>query len=338
LLQELLYTDRKLLDGWDKMMAIYRTEDWPYFHYRQREEAARQSRGRYSDVVKAVVPQIRKVIEERGPLSSIDLDHNRKVDWHWGPTRLAKVALDDLYYLGDLIIHHKVHTRKVYDLAIRHIPEEVLSAPDPHSTQEQYHDWHVLRRIGGIGLLWNKSGMAWLGIYGARSKERMAALRRLINQGQVVEVGVENIKFPLYMRSCDLTVLDTVTESDDELRQAVIIAPLDNLMWDRELIQALFDFKYRWEVYKPVNEREYGYYVLPVLYGDRFIARFEPGLERKSGALVIKDWWWEHDVTPTAEMRDGLRACFERFLSYLGTEIISIDKALVKNEGLDWLP
>ena len=337
LLQELLYTDRKLLDGWDKMMAIYRTEYWPYFHYRQ-QEAAKRSRRRDSDIVRAVFPQIREAIEERGPLSSIDLDHNRKVDWSWGPTRLAKVALDDLYYLGELIIHHKVHTRKVYDLASRHIPVELLSAPDPHKTQEQYHDWHVLRRIGGIGLLWNRGGMAWPGIYGARSKERMAALMRLINKGQAVEVRVEHIKFPFYMRGFDLPVLDTVTESDNELRRAAIIAPLDNLMWDRELIQALFGFKYRWEVYKPVSEREYGYYVLPVLYDDRFVARFEPGLEKQSGALVIQDWWWEHDVTPTAEMRAGLRDCFERFLSYLGTEIISIDRALVKREGLDWLP
>jgi uncharacterized protein YcaQ len=152
LLQELLYTDRKLLDGWDKMMAIYRTEDWPYFHYRQRD-AAKRSQRRDSDVVKAIFPQVRKAIEKRGPLSSIDLDHDQKVDWSWGPTRLAKVALDDLYYLGELIIHHKVHTRKVYDLASRHIPAEVLSAPDPHKTGGHYHDWHVLRRIGGVGLL-----------------------------------------------------------------------------------------------------------------------------------------------------------------------------------------
>lgn len=335
LLQELLYKDRKLLDGWDKMMAIYRTEDWPYFHYRQQEAAKRSSR-RDSNEVKAIFPQIRKAIEERGPLSSINLDHNRKVDWWWGPTRLAKVALDDMYYLGELIIHHKVHTRKVYDFASRHIPEELLSSPDPHETREQYHDWHVLRRLGGIGLLWRRVGV-WQGIHGARSKERMAALMRLINQGQVVKVSVENIKFSFYMRSCDLSVLDTVTESDDVLKQAAIIAPLDNLMWDRELIQALFDFKYRWEVYKPVDERKYGYYVLPVLYGDRFVARFEPEREKKSGALVIKNWWWELGVTQTAEMRAGLRDCFKRFLSYLGTDLMTIDRILVKREELGWI-
>ena len=337
MLQELLYEERKLLDGWDKMMAIYRTEDWPYFCYRQREAASISSR-RDSDLVKAVSPQIRKAIEERGPLSSIDLDHDQKVDWSWGPTRLAKVAMDNMYYLGELVIHHKVHTRKVYDLASRNIPKELLLAPDPHETQEQYHDWHVLRRIGGVGLLWNSGAMAWHGIYGAKSQERAAALKRLCIQGKAVEVHVEGIKTPFYMRSQDLTILNTSMKSDDQLSQAAIIAPLDNLLWERDLIEALFDFKYRWEVYKPIVEREYGYYVLPILYGDRFVARFEPGRGQDNGSLIIKNWWWESGVTPSAEMRAALQDCFERFLGYLGTDKIQIDKALAKQKDLDWLP
>ena len=98
MLEELLYTDRKLLDAWDKMMAIYPVEDWPYFYYHQREAALRSQR-RDADHTKAVMPLVRQEIEERGLLSSIELDHDQKVDWSWGPTRLAKVALDNLYYL-----------------------------------------------------------------------------------------------------------------------------------------------------------------------------------------------------------------------------------------------
>ena len=73
------------------------------------------------------------------------------------------------------------------------------------------------------------------------------------------------------------------TGKKDEIpHQAAIIAPLDNLMWDREIIKVLFGFNYRWEVYKPDKEREYGYYVLPIIYGERFIARFEPGRDKKN--------------------------------------------------------
>ena len=336
MLEELLYEDRRLVDGWDKMMAIYRTGDWPSFYYRQRE-AARQSARRESSAVKEVMPKVRQSIEERGPLSSIDLEHDRKVDWAWGPTRLAKVALENLYFLGELIIHHKVHTRRVYDLASRHIPEEILNAPDPHATQKEYHDWHVLRRIGGMGLLWNNHSV-WSGIYGAGSAESLQAINRMIKTGEVKELQVDGVRKPLYMRSMDLPELEAVMESDDVTERAAIIAPLDNLMWERDLIEAIFGFKYRWEVYKPVAEREYGYYVLPVLYGDRFIARFEPGRDKDSGALIIKNWWWEKDIERLEEMCGALQDCFARFLSYLGTDRIDIDKAMVEREGLEWLP
>ena len=79
-------------------------------------------------------------------------------------------------------------------------------------------------------------------------------------------------------------------------------------------------------------------YKRQVLYGDRFVARFEPGREQDNGSLIIKNWWWESGVTPSAKMRAGLQDCFERFLSYLGTDKLQIDKALAKQKDLDWLP
>ena len=335
MLQELLYQDRQLLDGWDKNMSIYCVEDWPYFG--RRREAARRNPGKSSGPVKSILPQVRQAIEEQGPLSSIDLDFNQTVDWSWAPTRLARAALESMYFWGELIIHHKIHTRKVYDFAHRHIPEELLSAVDPNETEAQYHDWRVLRRIGSVGLLWSKSGDAWLGMPGIKSKERQAALARLLKQGKVIEVHVEGIKPPLYMRSEDRITLDKTVDSNDLLPRAVILAPLDNLLWDRRFVEELFDFYYIWEVYKPVAERRYGYYVLPILHGDRFVARFEPGQDKKSGALIIKKWWWESGVTPSKRMRSDLRRCFERFLSYLGTDDLQIDGETTEQAGLDWL-
>lgn len=334
MLEELLYEDRKLLDGWDKNMSIYWVEDWP--HFRRRREAAMRNPGKSPGPVKSILPQARKAIEERGPLSSIDLDFDQTVDWSWAPTRLARAALESMYSWGELIIHHKVHTRKVYDFASRHIPEDLLAAPDPNETEKQYHDWYVLRRIGGVGLLWNRAGDAWRGMGGIKSKERTAALTRLLRQGQVVEVCVEGVESPLYMRSEDRMTLDKALDSDDLLPRAVILAPLDNLLWDRRLVEELFDFCYIWEVYKPVSERRYGYYVLPILYGDRFVARFEPGRDKKSGALIIKNWWWESGVTSSKRLQSDLLDCFERFLSYLGTDDLRMDSKTAEQAGLDW--
>jgi len=335
ILEEMLYTDRTLVDDWDKMMAIYPVTDKPHFHYRQLE-AAKRDRRRNADHTLAVIPEIRKTIEERGPLSSIDFEHDRKVAWSWGPTRLAKVALDDMYYQGELVIHHKLNTRKFYDLARRHIPEEILNAPDPHKSHEEYQDWHVHRRLRSLGLAWSRAGI-WPWIHRTSTKERVIILERLVDRGDIAEVKVEEIRYPFYVSSMDLSTLKETGEMNEIPHQAAIIAPLDNLMWDRELINALFEFNYRWEVYKPVKEREYGYYVLPVLYRDRFIARFEPGRDKKNGTLVIKNWWWEKNFEVTQDIQDALIDCFNNFLKYLSTNKLKINKRLVDREGLNWL-
>ena len=335
MLRELLYEDRKLLDGWDKNMSIYGVADWPYF--RRRRESALRYYGESSRPATAILPQIRKAIEERGPLSSIDLDFDQTVDWSWAPTRIARAALESMYSWGELIVHHKVHTRKVYDFASRHIPAALLSATDPNETEEQYHDWRVFRRIGGVGLLWGKSGDAWLGIPGIKSKERTAVLTRLFEQGKVVEVRIEGIGPPLYMRSEDKPRLNQTLDSDSPSPRATVMAPLDNLLWDRRLAKELFDFDYVWEVYKPVAERRWGYYVLPILYGDRFVARFEPGRDKESGALMIKNWWWESGIIPSKRMRSALRRCFKRFLRYLGTDTLMMDSKIAEQAGLDGL-
>lgn len=336
ILYELLYQERQLLDGLDKQMSIYCVEDWPYF--RRNREHALQSYGNDQRPIVPFLPQVRQKIEDHGPLSSSELNLNEIVKWSWAPTRLSRAALESMYLWGELVVHHKVNTRKVYDFSHRHIAKELLITPEPNETEDQYHDWYVLRRIGGIGLLWSKSGDAWRGIHGIRSQERQESLTRLLKQGKIIELQVDGIKNPLYIRTMDKPRLETVSGTGKLMPRAVILAPLDNLLWDRQLVKELFDFEYRWEVYKPVTERRYGYYVLPVLYHDRFVARFEPGRNRKSGALIIKNWWWEPGITPSAEMHTALRDCFERFLSYLGTDNIEVDRTLVTRECLDWLP
>jgi uncharacterized protein YcaQ len=334
MLEELLYADRKLVDGWDKVMSIYCVEDWPCF--RRYREGTRRHYGDESRPATAILPQVRQALEERGPLSSLDLDFDQTVDWAWAPTRLARAALESMYAWGELIVHHKVNTRKVYDFASRHIPEALLSAPEPNETEEQFHDWYVQRRLGGVGLLWDKAGGAWCEMP-LKSKERKAALARLLEQGRVIEVHVEGMSLPLYVRSEDRETLDRALDSDDVPPRAVILAPLDNLLWDRRFIEALFGFDYVWEVYKPETERRYGYYVLPILYGDRFIARFEPGRDRQSGALLVKNWWWEDGITPSKKMRSDLRRCFERFLGILGAGDLRVSSKAVRRAGLDWL-
>ncbi len=95
------------------------------------------------------------------------------------------------------------------------------------------------------------------------------------------------------------------------------MAPLDNLLWDRKLVKDIFDFEYSWEVYKPVSKRQYGYYVLPVLYGDQLVARFEPEMHRGNEPLIIKNWWWEESYQVKENDIEAMVECFEKFCKYL---------------------
>jgi uncharacterized protein len=336
-LDRLLYKNRRLLDGWDKQMSIYPVEDRPYFSRQRAEGQGRRAEN--PDVVRTIT-EVRKALKERGPLSSIDLDHDGKVDWPWGPTRLSRAALESMYFNGELVVHSKIHTRKVYDFASNHINPEILRAPDPNALEEDYRDWHVLRRLRGIGLAWARSSEAWLEIKGVKSKERAESFSRLLDRGLVRRIEVEGMRDTLYAAEADRAALARASArgaAADHTPRACIIAPLDNLLWDRGLIRSLFGFDYVWEVYKPLAERKYGYYVLPVIYGDAFIARFEPGKDKETGRLLIKQWWWEPGVEPTRAMKAALIECFRSFAGFLGARGISATGKARKSAGISWL-
>jgi uncharacterized protein len=332
-LESLLYRRRRLVDGWDKQMSVWPVEDWPGFHRERRDARARHDHAGSS--IHRVVPMVRAAFEERGPLSSLDVESDDKVPWPWGPAKASRAAMESMWWWGELVVCRRVHTRKVYDLAARGLPRRILEAPDPHESLEAHHDWRVKRRLRAIGLLWNRSGDAWLGIDGVKSPERTASLARLRARGEVLAVDVEGIGEPLYVAREDEPLLRGVPAAASPQReQAAILAPLDNLLWDRRLVRALFDFEYVWEVYKPVNERRFGYYVLPVLLGERFVARFEPGRD-DDGSLVIRRWWWEEGVRPTDRMRSALQRCFREFREYLDAPGIRLERLLARDLG--WL-
>ena len=95
---------------------------------------------------------------------------------------------------------------------------------------------------------------------------------------------------------------DILEERADLKPRMSFIAPLDPLLWDKALILSLWDFRYSWEIYTPASKRKYGYYVLPMLYGSRFIGRIEPKADRKTGTLTIRNVWFEPGVRPSAKL------------------------------------
>lgn len=331
MLDDLLYKERRLVDGWDKNAAIYCVEDWPYFsRYRTRKI---MRHGREITELYDVLPWVKEELRKRGPLSSLDFEPQAKVDWFWAPTSITRAALETLYAWGDIVVHSRIRARRVYDLADRHIPAEVLNAPDPNETDESYFQWHVKRRIQAVGLLWNRSGDAWLAIKGLKTPQRNAAVAGLEEREEIVPVEVEGLSYTTYILREQLPLLEKVMAGTDRKPGAAFIGPLDNLLWDRKLISALFGFDYTWEVYKPAAQRQFGYYVLPVLYGDKFVARFEPRLNKKTGVLEILNWWWEPEARMSRELQKALVQCLGDFMNYLSA--VELDLGRVKD--LAWL-
>jgi hypothetical protein len=230
----------------------------------------------------------------------------------------------------------------VFDLIERLLPADLLAAPDPNETDEDRLNWHVLRRVGGLGLA-NPSateywGTIWGMTLGVKSEVRRAALTRLVERGDLVAVAVEDVpKRTFFIRTADLPTLEAVQTTSPPKPRAAIIGALDNFMWDRNLLRWVFDFDYVWEVYKPAAKRKYGYYVLPVIYGDRFAARFDPAFDKKTRELTISNWWWEEDVQPDEAMQAAMAACFREFMGYLDASRIQLGEEVASEKTLHWV-
>jgi len=305
--------------------SIILVEDWPLLN-RFREQMKTNPDRRYQGV-KEAIPDIRKRLEKDGPLSSLDFDKSEKVEWHWSHTSLARAGLEFMWYTGQVGVHHRINTRRSFDLIERLIPKSILNISNPNQTEENYQAWHVLRRIGSMGLVSLRSGEIWSGMVGVKAAERKRAINNLLEEGLVIEVNIEGYeKESLYVRAEDLGILEKVARKRKIFNKTSFIAPLDNLIWNRKLIKEIFNFEYVWEVYKPKAKRKYGYYTLPVLYGDNFIARFDSKFDRKLKILNIENWWWEDNISPDEEMFTSISENFRSFMNYLGAEKITFDK------------
>lgn len=161
-----------------------------------------------------------------------------------------------------------------------------------------------------------------LNIWGLKAAQRNEVFRQLLDEARIVAVAVEHMKDMLYCRVEDLPLIEAVLQNPEPKFRCELIAPLDNLMWDRKLINDLFGFDYTWEIYTPAIKRKFGYYVLPLLYGESFIGRAEIIAERKSGTLVVKNIWYENGVKQTTQLRTALNRCLQKFASFNGCETI----------------
>jgi uncharacterized protein len=164
-------------------------------------------------------------------------------------------------------------------------------------------------------------------MYSAGSQaERLRRTARLLDAGILLPLDVEGLKRTQYIIAEEEAILDeTASAAAFSPGGVAFLGPLDPLVWDRKQLRALWNFDYLWEVYVPAARRRWGYYVLPVLWGDRFVGRIEPRIDRKAGTLAILGVWWEAGFDPAnapAFVRN-FAAAVEAYRRFVGATKVS---------------
>ena len=322
MLADLLYVDRLLVDYSDKELSIWSREDWPYFSgYR----AMSKVHGAGFEGIPELEARAIAFIREHGPVSSDTLPIEGKIYWHssmhWSghwqnQSNAARSVLEQLYTDGVLLIHHKSGSRKYYDLAERYFSPELLNAENPCPDDMALLRWRIKRRVGAVGMLWNRRSDAWLGI-NMSIEQRNVAINALEADGIIVKAEVESIRSPLFFLTEDIPLMEAVRQGVlDTKPRLEFLAPLDPMLWDRKLVEALWDYHYKWEIYTPVNQRKYGYYVLPILYGDKFVGRIEAAADRKAATLVVRNIWYEDGVKQTKKLARAIEGACRRLAKF----------------------
>jgi uncharacterized protein len=311
-----LYTDRRLYETYNKSLNIVPVAELPLYRWIWDREG-RHHGPRAFDEHAPLVEELLGRIREQGTLLPRDVGPREAIDWYWRPTNQVRAILEALAEAGRIGIARREGNLRVYDLAERLFPPKILADRRDPEDQQQHR---LLSRYRGHGLLGASGNQElWVGGTGY-SADRAARRAALIDAGRLFPVQVEGLKGDRFVVAEDRSFLD---QAEAEISAGgppggtaagvAFLAPLDPLCWDRDLLRRLYDFDYVWEVYVPAPRRRWGYYVLPILYGDRLVGRIEPRIERRAGRLRIAGLWWEPGFDPLAV--DGFVAAFATALA-----------------------
>ena len=339
-LYQVAYKNREFFDygGW---LAMYPMSDLPYFrfHMEQRERDAYVQR--FVPEHQIVLDQVRAELRERGPLGNRDFDGKRLATQSYRGRKETSVALFDMWLSGELMIHHRQGFDRVYDFRENIAPKEFDYVVEEKDAEEFF----ARKAVAFQGLL-REAGMRISLEYDMRRKYGREAARRLLDEwiesGMFNQVQVEGLRETFLILKEDVAVLGSLekgkipkrwnAKETTTLEEVTFLAPLD-IVSARGRAKKLFDFDYIWEVYVPAPKRRWGYYTLPILYGDDLVARLDPKLDRKTMTLEILGFWHEDDApVKDAEFANALANGLIRFAKFLEAKKITTN--LIQPTGL----
>lgn len=281
LLDELIDKDKKVFEFWDHAASYL-----PMKHYRFTLPRKQMYAKKYSAWEKKnnkLLKYILNRIEAEGPLQSRDFEDPKKrgVWWDWKP---AKEGLEYLFHTGKLVCRARKSFMKVYDTPGRFLPARVnTTMPDDEELAEHF----VFKTIEANGIASVKE-LSYL-----RYHNKAAATKRineLLESGKIIPLRIESSSSELYYTTAKKLKELSSADNPEEVH---ILSPFDNIVIQRKRLKTLFDFDYIIECYIPAPKRKYGYFCLPVLAGDRFIARIDAKADRKTGIFTVINIFYE---------------------------------------------
>ena len=322
------YGERKFFD-WGGWLAVRPMNELPYFRTYMLESARHPY---YADYIKEnteLLNEMRQIVREEGPVSNRDFEmNNRKRVSNYRGRKDSSVALYHLWRTGEVMIHGRNRFERIYDLTERIAPPEFIYEAPPHDTER----FMMLKNVAFAGIR-DSSGS-----FPSPGAQKVGPARELLTEltadGLLTEVAVDGQKGKHYMLPANLPLLQALLEDrvpeewlplgQTTLDAVAFLAPLDPVS-ARGRSTKLFGFDYVWEVYKPVEKRIHGYYVLPILWGDELVARADMKLDRLSNTLQVLGFWLEQpDTGKNADFAAALGRGLSNLQRFVGAKKLDL--------------
>jgi len=332
-LQQALYKDRKFFDygGW---LAVYPMSELPYWrvHMERRSHAKRVEDFIFTH--HEIFDFVRAELKKRGPLGNRDFEGKALGSWNYRGRKEEALALYDMWISGELMMHHRDGFNRVYDFRKNIAPKEY----DYMASEEEAEKFFARKVVAFLGLKSEGNMRGEMHNY-MRAEYSPKQMKSLLEQwkesGMFTQVQIEGGRETYLVLTEDVPALESLEKGKvpkgwnpkdtTTLDEVTLLASLD-IVSTRGRAKKLFDFDYKWEVYVPAHQRRWGYYVLPILYGDDLVARLDPKLDRKTMTLQINGFWFEDDApVKDIDFAHALAKGLMRFSKFVGAKRIDID-------------
>ncbi|MEP7134024.1 MAG: crosslink repair DNA glycosylase YcaQ family protein [Chloroflexota bacterium] len=340
-LYKVAYEDREFFDygGW---LAMYPMSELPYWRLHMEGRAHDKQVENFVLSNKDLFEHVRAELRMRGPLGNRDFEGERVAAWNYRGRKETSLILYDMWLCGELMMHHRDGFSRVYDFRENIAPKEY----DYITSFKEAEEFFVRKSVAFMGLK-RESTM--------RSPELNNYMRRDYSQvevkkimeaqkasGAFAQIQIEGGRETYLALGEDVAALESLEKGKvpkgwnpkdtTTLEEVTFLSSLD-IVSARGRALKLFDFDYKWEVYVPAEKRRWGYYVLPILYGDDLVARLDPKLDRTTMTLDIKGFWHEDDA-PIKDLAfiSAFARGLIRFAKFVGAK--QIDLKVIKPIGL----